>query len=86
LADERIIDAKEKKVEEGTDTRNKFYGDWDVSTQPLHPRDNWRKWEADTNEIKTKTKIKNEKLIAEKYQTPFQKTKMLNEGIRNEKL
>lgn len=47
LKDETIQPVKENFVEPGTDTRNKCYGDWNVSTQPLLPRDHERKTRAE---------------------------------------
>jgi hypothetical protein len=38
LKDEKVIAVKDKVVEMGTDTRNKYYGDWNVSIETPHPR------------------------------------------------
>lgn len=47
LKDEKIQALHDKYVEAGTDTRDKCYGDWNVSTQGALPREHYRKIQAE---------------------------------------
>jgi len=47
LNDEKIQELNEKHVEPGTDTRNKCYGDWNVSTLPPIPLHHNKKTEVE---------------------------------------
>ena len=80
MKDEKILAPKDQKVYAGTDTRDVYHDGWSVSVEVPIPREQHKKiqeeyicamTEYSTKEVMAKTKIKNEQMIKDKYQSPL---------------